>query len=211
MLEIKVNNEVVRVRRGVTIIKGLEETGVRLSRYCYNERLEISGNCRMCMVEVKGAAKPVLGCVEVVREGMEIYTESALIKKAKEGVMELLLKNHPLDCPVCDQGGECDLQEGSVGFGTEKGRMLGKSRREVREKDFGGIVETEMKRCISCSRCARYMGDITGSEELGLLGRGERIEINKKDILNGKSNIVGNVIDICPVGKLWTRRERCTI
>lgn len=207
-INIKVDNKDYKVREGLTIIKALEEEGIRLSRYCYNERLGISGNCRMCMLEVKGVGKPVLGCVEKVREGLEVYTSSALIKKSREGVMELLLKNHPLDCPVCDQGGECDLQDGSMEVGTDRGRIYKESRREVREKDFGRLIKTEMTRCISCSRCVRFMEEITGKEELGLIGRGERIEINSrtrgsKEMMESK--VSGNVIDVCPVGKLVVR------
>lgn len=205
-ITILVNNKEVKVREGLTIIKALEEKGIKLSRYCYNERLGISGNCRMCMVEVKGVGKPLLGCVEKVREGIEIFTESALIQKSREGVMEFLLKNHPLDCPVCDQGGECDLQEGSMDVGSEKGRFYKATRREVRDKDFGRLIGTEMKRCISCSRCVRFMEEVTGNEELGLIGRGERIEINSRErgsIEMMGSKVSGNIIDVCPVGKIW--------
>lgn len=201
-VKIKINNVEFDVTKGTNIIKACEESGEKLSRYCYSERLAISGNCRMCLVEVKGAMKPVVGCVEKVREGMEIFTKSAMVKKSREGVMELLLVNHPLDCPVCDQGGECDLQEESMRVGTEAGRTFSKTRREVRDKNFGNLVSAEMKRCISCSRCVRYFEEVTGKESLGLVGRGEMIEISRYKNETIKMKMSGNVIDLCPVGKL---------
>ena len=200
MVKIRINNKEEIVKEGISIIKACEQVGEKLSRFCYNERLKVSGNCRMCMVEVKGVMKPVIGCVEKVREGMEVFTNTESVKKSKEGVMEMILKNHPIDCPICDQGGECDLQDESIRVGTEVGRFYKKSRREVREKDLGILVKTEMKRCIQCTRCVRFMTEITGVEELGMVGRGEGVEISKYSSVGLKSKLQGNIIDLCPVG-----------
>lgn len=200
LVTIKINGREKQVEAGRAIIE-VCEGDEKLTRYCYNERLGISGNCRMCMVEVKGVKKPVIGCVEKVREGLEINTKIGGIAKSKEGVMELMLKNHPLDCPICDQGGECDLQEGSLSVGTDRSRDFKITRREIRKKNIGRLIKTEMQRCITCSRCVRYEKEIKGEENLGMLGRSEYSEITvfTETIREG---VIGNVIDLCPVGKI---------
>ena len=156
MVKLFINDKEVKVKIGTTIMKACEEAGIeKVSRYCYNERLLISGNCRMCLVEVVGIGKPVVSCSEEVREGMKVYSNSSLAKKGREGVMEAMVLNHPLDCPVCDQGGECDLQEESIRVGSDRNRNYLHIRKEVTEKDFGRLVKTSMRRCIACSRCVR--------------------------------------------------------
>lgn len=199
---VRVNGQLLRVPLGLTVIKALEVVGVVLMRYCYSERLRVSGNCRSCLVEVEGQSKVGLGCVEVVREGMSLFIDSSFVSKRKEGVLEFLLRNHPLDCPVCDQGGECDLQEGSGLVGSGRGRMFEDYRREVVRRGFSSKVVDFMRRCILCSRCARYdsRGDVGLS--LGLLGRSEGSSVSCYSAGSRGSSLVGNVIDLCPVGLL---------
>ena len=196
---------------GSTLLEFLEFDGDRLSRYCYDKRLGTSGNCRMCLVEVRGAAKPVLGCTELVRDGLEFFTASALVEKSKEGILEFLLKNHPLDCPICDEGGECDLQEGSLSLGVLRSRNYEETRREVRVKYIDELVSGEMQRCILCSRCVRYGLDILGNNNLGLMGRGEEVEVSVSSVKSGDLEIEGNVIDLCPVGLKVLNEELCLI
>ena len=206
MLTIEINGKKLKVERGITIMKACEIagetlTGTKVGRYCYNERLLIGGNCRMCLVEVEGIGKPVVSCSEEVREGLKVYTETSLVRKSREGVMEFLLLNHPLDCPICDQGGECDLQDESIRVGSERNRSYGHVRKEVTEKDMGSLVKTVMIRCIACSRCVRYISAICGAGELGMVGRGVEVEVS--NYINSSvrgNNMVGNVIDLCPVG-----------
>lgn len=185
---------------GSTLLEFLEGGGDRLSRYCYDKRLGTSGNCRMCLVEVRGASKPIIGCTELVRDGLEVFTASALIEKSKEGIVEFLLKNHPLDCPICDEGGECDLQEGSLTLGASRSRNYEDSRREVRVKYIDELVSGEMQRCILCSRCVRYGLDILGNNNLGLMGRSEKVEVFGSSVKTSDVELEGNVIDLCPVG-----------
>jgi len=201
-INIYVNGNKFKVNSGLTIIKALETLNIRLNRYCYNERLGISGNCRSCIVEVKNYNKLVIGCLEKVSDNMEIFTDSSLIKKRKEGILEFLLKNHPLDCPVCDQAGECDLQEGSMVDGNSLSRFYNDNKRKVKIKDFGLLVSSSMSKCISCSRCIRYITDILGNSYLGLLGRSDKVEINNYEELGSSTKLSGNVIDLCPVGLL---------
>lgn len=215
MIGIEINGRKYEVKRGVTLMKAIEEAGEgKVSKYCYNERMMIGGNCRMCLVEVEGIGKPVVSCSEEVRENMKIYTETSMVKKSREGVMEMLLLNHPIDCPICDQGGECDLQEESVRVGTERKRNYKHKRREVKEKAIGNLVKMEMKRCIQCSRCVRYVGTVSGEVGeggiIGMIGRGVGVEVSR---YRGESrvkggNMIGNVIDLCPVGKLCMKVHR---
>lgn len=202
---IRLNGQLVKVTLGLTIIKALESAGVVLMRYCYNERLRISGNCRSCLVEIRGQSKVGLGCVEFVKEGMELFVDSVSVNKRKEGVLEFLLRNHPLDCPVCDQGGECDLQDGSAFVGSGKGRVFEDYRREVVRRGFSVNVVDFMRRCVLCSRCVRYdsRGDVKLS--LGVIGRSEISGVSCYSVGFGGvlgSALVGNVIDLCPVGFL---------
>lgn len=202
MVKVKVDGRVVEVKSGSTVMEACKESGVWVSRFCYNKRLLIAGNCRMCLVEVEGVGKCVASCSEEVREGMVVYTESSVVKKSREGVMEFLLLNHPLDCPVCDNGGECDLQDESERVGSERSRVYNHIRKEVREKEMGWLVGTSMKRCILCSRCVRYVSSISGSEELGIIHRGVdgEITMNVNERMALGSGVIGNIVDLCPVG-----------
>jgi NADH-quinone oxidoreductase subunit G len=172
--------------------------------FCFHERLAIAGNCRMCLVEQEKAPKPIASCAMPVAEGMVILTDSEKARKARKGVMEFLLINHPLDCPICDQGGECDLQDQAMAYGFDRGRYL-ENKRAVKDKDFGPLVETSMNRCIHCTRCIRFLSDVAGVADLGGIGRGENMEI---DTFIGKaleSELSANIIDLCPVGALTSK------
>lgn len=204
MVEVEVNNRKIVVEEGWPLIEVCREAGVEIPRFCYHESLGIAGNCRMCLVEVERSLKPVASCAMPVSNGMKIFTESLLVKKAREGIMEFLLANHPLDCPICDQGGECDLQDQAMVFGNDRGRFY-EEKRAVVDKDCGPLVKTVMTRCIHCTRCVRFMSEVAGTEELGVMGRGNSMEIGGyvKSVLT--SEISGNVIDLCPVGALTSK------
>ncbi|MHA1523355.1 MAG: NADH-quinone oxidoreductase subunit NuoG [Alphaproteobacteria bacterium] len=212
MTKLIVDGIEVEVDADLTLIQALEDVGAEIPRFCYHERLSIAGNCRMCLVEVVGAPKPVASCamgVGDLRPGRngelpEINTKSALVKKAREGVMEFLLINHPLDCPICDQGGECDLQDQAMAFGGDASRFF-ENKRAVEEKDIGPLVKTTMTRCIHCTRCVRFLSEIAGVEELGAIGRGEDMEITTYLEEAMTSELQGNVIDLCPVGALTSK------
>lgn len=204
-IEVFVNNKSVKIEAGAAIIQACEKVGVTIPRFCYHERLGIAGNCRMCLVEV-GGPKPVASCAMPVMPGMKIQTESKMVKKAREGVMEFLLANHPLDCPVCDQGGECDLQDQSVRFGSDQSRFKeATGKRAVENKDFGPLIKTVMTRCIQCTRCVRFANEIAGSDELGTSGRGNSMEIGTYISQTISSEMSGNIIDLCPVGALTSK------
>ncbi len=207
-----IDGQSIEVEDGTTLLQACEQAGAEIPRFCYHERLSIAGNCRMCLVEVEGSPKPIASCAMGVndlppnRDGSpkKIFTKSAVVKKAREGVMEFLLINHPLDCPICDQGGECDLQDQAMAFGIGGSRYQ-ENKRAVEEKNIGPLIKTMMTRCIHCTRCVRYMTEVAGVEELGLIGRGEDAEITtylEKGIL---SEMSANVIDLCPVGALTHR------
>ncbi len=207
-----IDGKPIEVEDGTTLLQACEQAGAEIPRFCYHERLSIAGNCRMCLVEVEGSPKPVASCAMGVndlppnRDGSpkKISTKSAIVKKAREGVMEFLLINHPLDCPICDQGGECDLQDQAMAYGIGGSRYQ-ENKRAVEEKNIGPLIKTMMTRCIHCTRCVRYMTEIAGVEELGLIGRGEDAEITtylEKGIL---SEMSANVVDLCPVGALTHR------
>lgn len=188
----------------LTIFQLCETIGIKIPRFCYHEKLSIAGNCRMCLIEVESSIKPVIACATSLSKGMSVLTNSALVKKARENVLEFLLINHPLDCPICDQGGECDLQDQSLIYGSDKGRFT-EIKRSVEDKDFGPLVKTVMTRCIHCTRCVRYMDEVAGFTSLGTMGRGRDTEISTyfRSIL--ESEISGNVIDLCPVGALTSK------
>lgn len=199
MIGLRVNDINVEVLKGSTIMDACERAGYYVPRYCYHSRLKIAGNCRMCLVELEGSVKPVVGCAMPAGEGMRIYTDTSLVKKAREGVIEYLLLNHPLDCPICDQGGECDLQDQGMLYGSDRSRFLEK-RKEVEEKDLGPLVSTVMTRCIECTRCVRFSSEVAG-KELGMVGRGGNVEISMYNgVMGSLSNMSGNIIDLCPVG-----------
>ena len=204
MPKLTIDGKEIEVDAGATVIQACEQAGVEIPRFCYHDRLKIAGNCRMCLVEVSpGPPKPAASCALPVSEGMTVKTDTPMVKKAREGVMEFLLINHPLDCPICDQGGECDLQDQAREYGTGFSRYA-EHKRAVETKDMGPLIKTHMTRCIHCTRCVRFAEDIAGVPELGAVGRGEHMEITT----DGKafaSELSGNVIDLCPVGALTSR------
>jgi len=176
MPKLSIDGIEVEVERGVTIMQAAEETGAEIPRFCYHDKLSIAGNCRMCLVDVENAPKPVASCAMPVADGMVVHTKSERAVKARNGVMEFLLINHPLDCPICDQGGECDLQDQAVAFGKDRGRFV-EQKRAVQDKYMGPLVSTIMTRCIHCTRCIRFAEEVAGVPELGATGRGEDMEI----------------------------------
>ncbi len=204
MLKLKINDKKIEVPEGFTIIQACEKADVEIPRFCYHDKLKIAGNCRMCLVEIDKVPKPVASCAEVAIEGMIIYTNTSLVKKAREGVMEFLLANHPLDCPICDQGGECDLQDQAMKYGKPESRYK-EEKRAVKDKDFGPLIQTHMTRCIHCTRCVRFIEDIAGTHELGSIGTGEYLEITNYMKGGIKSELSGNIIDLCPVGALTSK------
>jgi len=204
MLKLKINNIDIEVEEGLTVLQACEKIGVEIPRFCYHERLSIAGNCRMCLVEMEKSPKPIASCAITVAEGMNIKTNTPLVEKARKGVMEFLLANHPLDCPVCDQGGECDLQDQSMFYGVDKSRFK-ENKRMVPEKNMGPLVKTQMTRCIHCTRCVRFATEVAGVPELGAIGRGEDMEITTYLEKSMESEMSGNVVDLCPVGALTSK------
>ena len=201
----KVNGVDVEFEPGMTVLQVAELAGEEIPRFCYHERLSIAGNCRMCLVEVKpGPPKPQASCALPAAEGQEIFTNTPMVKKAREGVMEFLLINHPLDCPICDQGGECDLQDQAVGYGRDDSRYE-ENKRAVEEKAMGPLIKTVMTRCIQCTRCVRFITEVAGSPEIGLISRGEDVEITTYLGAAVTSELSANVIDLCPVGALTSK------
>jgi NADH-quinone oxidoreductase subunit G len=213
MAKLKVDGKEIEVPDHYTLLQAAEEAGAEVPRFCFHERLSIAGNCRMCLVEVKGGPpKPQASCAMGVRdlrpgpngEPPEMFTNSPMVKKAREGVMEFLLINHPLDCPICDQGGECDLQDQAMAFGVDASRYH-ENKRAVEDKYIGPLVKTIMTRCIHCTRCVRFTTEVAGISELGLIGRGEDAEITTYLEQAMTSELQGNVIDLCPVGALTSK------
>jgi len=201
----KVNGVEVEFEPGMTVLQVAELAGEEIPRFCYHERLSIAGNCRMCLVEVKpGPPKPQASCALPAAEGQEIFTKTPMVKKAREGVMEFLLINHPLDCPICDQGGECDLQDQAMGYGRD-GSRYDENKRAVEEKAMGPLIKTVMTRCIQCTRCVRFITEVAGSPEIGLISRGEDVEITTYLGAAVTSELSANVIDLCPVGALTSK------
>ncbi|MGI9376698.1 MAG: NADH-quinone oxidoreductase subunit NuoG [Tsuneonella suprasediminis] len=205
MPKVTVDGQEIEVPDGATVLQACELAGKEIPRFCYHERLSIAGNCRMCLVEVKpGPPKPQASCALPATEGQEIRTDSEMVKKAREGVMEFLLINHPLDCPICDQGGECDLQDQSVAYGRG-GSRYHENKRAVTEKYMGPLIKTVMTRCIHCTRCVRFSEEIAGVDEIGALYRGESMQITTYLEHAAKHEMSANVIDLCPVGALTSR------
>ncbi|KAK6127421.1 hypothetical protein DH2020_038842 [Rehmannia glutinosa] len=204
VIEVFVDGYPVKIPKGMTVLQACEIAGVDIPRFCYHSRLSIAGNCRMCLVEVEKSPKPVASCAMPALPGMKIKTDTPLAKKAREGVMEFLLMNHPLDCPICDQGGECDLQDQSMAFGSDRGRFT-EVKRSVVDKNLGPLVKTVMTRCIQCTRCVRFATEVAGVQDLGMLGRGSGEEIGTYVEKLMTSELSGNVIDICPVGALTSK------
>ncbi len=204
MPELTIDGQEIEVPVGFTVLQACEQAGVEIPIFCYHERLAIAGNCRMCLVEMERAPKPIASCAMPAADGMVIRTNTPTVRKAREGVMEFLLINHPLDCPICDQGGECDLQDQAMAYGRGLNRYA-ENKRAVEEKDFGPLVKTYMTRCIHCTRCIRFMEDIAGVPALGAMGRGEHMEIDVYLAQAIDSELSGNIIDLCPVGALTSK------
>jgi NADH-quinone oxidoreductase subunit G len=205
MAKVTIDGEEIEVPDGITVLQACEMAGKEIPRFCYHERLSVAGNCRMCLVEVApGPPKPAASCALPVGEGMAIKTNTPMVKKAREGVMEFLLINHPLDCPICDQGGECDLQDQSMAYGAGQSRFR-ENKRAVVDKNIGPLVKTQMTRCIQCTRCVRFITEVAGVEELGATGRGESMEITTYVEKALSSELSANIIDLCPVGALTSK------
>lgn len=201
---IQINNQAIQVEKGETILQACDKLKIEIPRFCYHPLLSVAGNCRMCLVEVEGIQRPVASCSMPVMEGMIVKTRSPFVQKARKGVLELLLINHPLDCPICDQGGECDLQDLTYHYGPGKTRF-NFNKRAVPEKYLGPLIKTAMTRCIHCTRCARFSNEISGTEEMIAIGRGENTEITSYLESAITSELSGNMIDICPVGALTAK------
>ncbi len=204
MPKIIINGKEIEFQKGMTVLQACELADVEIPRFCYHEKLSIAGNCRMCLVEMEKSAKPIASCAMPAAEGMNIKTNTALVEKARKGVMEFLLANHPLDCPVCDQGGECDLQDQSMYYGVDKSRFV-ENKRQVKEKYMGPLIKTQMTRCIHCTRCVRFATEVAGVPEIGAIGRGENMEITTYLEKSMESELSANVIDLCPVGALTSK------
>ncbi|MFM7692551.1 MAG: NADH-quinone oxidoreductase subunit NuoG, partial [Alphaproteobacteria bacterium] len=204
MAKVTVDGIEVEVPNGSSVLQACEAAGKEIPRFCYHERLSVAGNCRMCLVEVEKAPKPVASCAYPVMDGMKVFTDTPVVRNARRGVMEFLLINHPLDCPICDQGGECDLQDQAYAYGHDKSRY-GEAKRAVKDKNIGPLIKTVMTRCIQCTRCVRFAAEVAGTPELGGTNRGENMEIGTYVEKALTSELSGNLIDICPVGALTSR------
>jgi NADH-quinone oxidoreductase subunit G len=204
MPKIIINNKEIEFEEGMTVLQACELAGEEIPRFCYHERLSIAGNCRMCLVEMEKSHKPIASCAMPASEGMKIKTNTPFVDKARKGIMEFLLVNHPLDCPVCDQGGECDLQDQSLFYGLDNTRYT-ENKRQVSEKHMGPLIKTQMTRCIHCTRCIRFATEVAGIPELGAIGRGEDMEISTYLEKSMESELSANVIDLCPVGALTSK------
>ena len=204
MPKIVINGKEIEFEKGMTVLQACELAEVEIPRFCYHEKLSIAGNCRMCLVELEKSPKPIASCAMPAAEGMNIKTNTSFVQKARKGVMEFLLANHPLDCPVCDQGGECDLQDQSMYYGVDKSRFV-ENKRQVKEKYMGPLIKTQMTRCIHCTRCVRFATEVAGVPELGAIGRGENMEITTYLEKSMESELSANVIDLCPVGALTSK------
>ena len=204
MPKLTIDGKEVIVEDGTNLIQACEQAGIEIPRFCYHSRLAIAGNCRMCLVEVEKSPKPVASCAQPAIDNMVVHTNSPMVKKAREGVMEFLLINHPLDCPICDQAGECDLQDQAMTYGRDHGRYK-EEKRAVEEKDFGPLVQTHMTRCIHCTRCVRFTTEVAGISNMGAAYRGENTEILTFLEKVVSSELSGNIIDLCPVGALTSK------
>ena len=204
MPKLTIDNTEIEVPAGTSVLQACEQLGIEIPRFCYHDKLSVAGSCRMCLVEIEKAPKPVASCAMPVSEGMVVHTDSPAVKKAREGVTELLLINHPLDCPICDQGGECDLQDQAMAYGKDRSRYA-EPKRVVTDKNYGPLIKTVMTRCIHCTRCVRFMDEIAGTPELGGVFRGEHLEISNVVEKPLTSELSGNIVDICPVGALTNK------
>jgi NADH-quinone oxidoreductase subunit G len=204
MPKLTINGQEIEVPVGTTVLQAAQALGIEIPHFCYHERLAIAGNCRMCLVEQEKAPKPIAACAMPTADGMVIHTESEKARKARKGVMEFLLINHPLDCPICDQGGECDLQDQAMAYGFDRGRFA-ENKRAVKDKNLGPLVKTSMNRCIHCTRCIRFATEIAGVEDLGATARGEAMEVGTYVERALTSELSANIIDLCPVGALTSK------
>lgn len=206
MVKVYINNVEVQVPQGTTVLQACEQVNVSIPKFCFHERLLIAGNCRICLVEIAKSPKPVASCAIPVINNIVIYSDTPLVRKARESVLEFLLINHPLDCPICDQGGECDLQNQSIVYGSDNSRFYASFKRSVSDKVFGPLILGVMTRCIHCTRCVRFINEVSGFSSLGITGRGVSSEIgffvNKKI----KNFLSGNIIDLCPVGYCYVKK-----
>ncbi|MDH5361026.1 MAG: NADH-quinone oxidoreductase subunit NuoG, partial [Gammaproteobacteria bacterium] len=207
MVNIEINGIAIQARDGVMLIEAADEAGIRVPRFCYHKKLSVAANCRMCLVEVEKAPKPMPACATPVTEGMVVFTKSKKALAAQKAVMEFLLINHPLDCPICDQGGECDLQEMALGYGQDVSRFS-ENKRVVAAKNIGPLIATDMTRCIHCTRCVRFGQEVAGIREMGATGRGEHTEIGTYIEKSISSEVSANIIDLCPVGALTSKPFR---
>lgn len=207
LITVEIDGKEYKAEKGRMIIEITDANGIDVPRFCYHKKLPIAANCRMCLVQVEKAPKPMPACATPVMDGMKIYTETEYARNAQKAVMEFLLINHPLDCPICDQGGECELQDLALGYGRDVSRFAEK-KRVVMDKNFGSLIATDMTRCIHCTRCVRFMEHIAGQKELGGTGRGERVEIGTYIERSLESELSGNIIDVCPVGALTSKPFR---
>ena len=207
MLKLKLNDIEVEVEDRLTLLQACELAGAEIPRFCYHEKLSIAGNCRMCLVELEKSPKPVASCAMPAADGMVIKTNTEKVEKSRKGVMEFLLANHPLDCPVCDQGGECELQDLAMGYGRGVSRY-NDNKRVVKDKDIGPLVSTDMTRCIHCTRCVRFGEEITGAQQLGTVQRGENMKIDTYIEKSIDHELSANIIDLCPVGALNNKPYR---
>ncbi|CAL7948108.1 unnamed protein product [Xylocopa violacea] len=208
LVEVFIDDKPVQVPPGTTVLQAAAKVGVEIPRFCYHERLAVAGNCRMCLVEIEKQVKPVAACAMPVMKGWRVKTNSDLTRKAREGVMEFLLVNHPLDCPICDQGGECDLQDQSMAFGSDRSRFVDinySGKRAVEDKDIGPLIKTIMTRCIHCTRCIRFASEVAGIDDLGTTGRGNDMQVGTYVEKMFLSELSGNIIDLCPVGALTSK------
>ncbi len=204
MIKIKIDEIDIEIPSGSTVLQACEEAGVEIPRFCYHEKLSVAGNCRMCLVEMERSPKPIASCAMPAADGMVIRTNTEMVKKARKGVMEFLLINHPLDCPICDQGGECDLQDQAMFFGKGFSRF-DNPKRAVTDKNMGPLIKTTMTRCIHCTRCVRFANEVAGVNDLGAIGRGENVEITTYLEKAINSELSGNLVDLCPVGALTSK------
>ncbi len=204
MPKLKINDQEIEVAPGTSILQAAEQLGIEVPRFCYHDKLSVPANCRMCLVELEGAPKPVASCAMACGDNMVVRTGSAKVDKSRKGVMEIILINHPLDCPICDQGGECDLQDQAVAYGFDRSRY-GENKRAVKDKYLGPIVATAMTRCINCTRCIRFAEEIAGVDDLGQVNRGEDSEVGTFVEKAISSELSGNLVDVCPVGALVSK------
>lgn len=204
MPKLKIDGTEIEVAPGTSVLQACEMLGIEIPRFCYHERLSVAGNCRMCLVEMERAPKPVASCAMPVGEGMVIHTNTEKVRKARKGVMEFLLINHPLDCPICDQGGECDLQDQAMGYGYDRSRYA-ENKRAVKDKELGPLIKTIMTRCIHCTRCIRFSDEIAGVPDMGATYRGEQMEVGTYIEKALSSELSGNLVDVCPVGALTSK------